>query len=61
MVALNSLNIGDIIELKAGEKIPVDGKIILGAGFFDESSILFRLSNLSDEYQRLKYDSLGIV
>ena len=39
MVALNSLNIGDIIELKAGEKIPVDGKIILGAGFFDESSM----------------------
>ena len=39
LVALNSLNIGDIIELKAGEKIPVDGKIILGAGFFDESSM----------------------
>ena len=37
LVALNSLNIGDIIELKAGEKIPVDGKIIFGAGFFDES------------------------
>ena len=39
MVALNSLNIGDIIELRAGEKIPVDGKIISGAGFFDESSM----------------------
>ena len=39
LVALNSLNIGDIIELKAGEKIPVDGKIIFGAGFFDESSM----------------------
>ena len=39
LVALNSLNIGDIIELKAGEKIPVDGKIISGAGFFDESSM----------------------
>lgn len=39
MVALNSINIGDIIELKAGEKIPVDGKVVLGAGFFDESSM----------------------
>jgi P-type Cu+ transporter len=39
MVALNSLNIGDIIELRAGEKIPVDGKIVSGAGFFDESSM----------------------
>ncbi len=39
LIALNSINIGDIIELKAGEKIPVDGKIISGSGFFDESSM----------------------
>ena len=39
MVALNSINIGDIIELRAGEKIPVDGKIVLGNGFFDESTM----------------------
>uniref|UniRef100_UPI0040471217 heavy metal translocating P-type ATPase n=1 Tax=Aliarcobacter sp. TaxID=2321116 RepID=UPI0040471217 len=39
LVALNSINIGDIIEIKAGEKVPVDGKIILGSGSFDESSM----------------------
>ena len=39
LVALNSINLGDVIEIKAGEKIPVDGKIISGAGFFDESSM----------------------
>lgn len=39
LVALNSINIDDIIEIKAGEKIPVDGKIVSGAGFFDESSM----------------------
>lgn len=39
VVALNSLKIGDIIELKAGEKVPVDGKIIKGESSFDESSL----------------------
>lgn len=39
VVALNSLNIGDIIEIKAGEKVPVDGKIVLGSGSFDESTL----------------------
>lgn len=38
-VALNSINIGDIIELKPGEKVPVDGKIIQGSGSFDESTL----------------------
>lgn len=38
-VALNSIKIGDIIEIKAGEKVPVDGKIIKGEGFFDESTL----------------------
>lgn len=38
-VALNSIRIGDIIEIKAGEKVPVDGKIIKGEGFFDESTL----------------------
>ncbi len=39
VVALNSVQIGDIIELKVGEKVPVDGKIIFGNGTFDESSL----------------------
>ena len=39
VVALNSIKLGDIIEIKAGEKVPVDGKIIKGEGFFDESTL----------------------
>ncbi|WP_198305714.1 heavy metal translocating P-type ATPase [Arcobacter vandammei] len=37
--ALNELKVGDIIELKIGEKVPVDGKIIFGSASFDESSL----------------------
>jgi Cu+-exporting ATPase len=37
--ALNSVKIGDIIEIKAGDKVPVDGKITKGTGFFDESTL----------------------
>jgi Cu+-exporting ATPase len=39
VVALNSINIDDIVELKAGEKVPVDGVITNGSGSFDESSL----------------------
>ncbi len=39
VIALNSINIGDIVEIKPGEKVPVDGKIILGNGSFDESTL----------------------
>ena len=35
----NSIKLGDIIEIKAGEKVPVDGKITKGEGFFDESTL----------------------
>lgn len=38
-VALNNINIGNIIEIKAGEKVPVDGKIIEGEASFDEASL----------------------
>lgn len=38
-LALNSINIGDIVEIKPGEKVPVDGKIVLGNGSFDESTL----------------------
>jgi Cu+-exporting ATPase len=39
LIALNSVKIGDIVEIKIGEKVPVDGKIIKGEGSFDESSL----------------------
>jgi len=38
-VELNNIKIGDIIELKAGEKVPVDGKIIKGEASFNEASL----------------------
>ncbi len=38
-VALNNINIGDIVEIKTGEKVPVDGMIIKGEGAFDEASL----------------------
>ncbi|WP_418186899.1 heavy metal translocating P-type ATPase [Aliarcobacter lanthieri] len=39
VVALNSVKIGDIIEVKTGDKVPVDGKIIFGSASFDEASL----------------------
>lgn len=38
-ISLNSINIGDIVEIKAGDKVPVDGIIKKGRGSFDESSL----------------------
>ena len=38
-VALNSIKIGDIVEIKTGEKVPVDGIIVKGEGAFDEASL----------------------
>ncbi|QKF72863.1 cytochrome oxidase maturation protein, cbb3-type [Aliarcobacter faecis] len=37
--ALNLVKVGDIVELKIGEKVPVDGKITFGSATFDESSL----------------------
>jgi len=39
IVSLDEINIGDIIEIKSGEKASVDGEIISGSSSFDESSI----------------------
>lgn len=36
---LNSIKVGDIIELRAGEKVCIDGIITSGEGNFDESSL----------------------
>ncbi len=38
-IALNSIEVGDIVEIRSGEKVCVDGKIISGEGTFDESSL----------------------
>lgn len=38
-VAVEDIQVGDIIELKDGEKASVDGELIKGETFFDESSI----------------------
>ncbi len=39
LVAVENIEVGDIIELKAGERVPIDGAIISGSGTFDESSL----------------------
>ncbi|MGM0518041.1 MAG: heavy metal translocating P-type ATPase [Campylobacterota bacterium] len=38
-VPLTNIQIGDIVELKAGDKVPVDGKLLNTEGSFDESSL----------------------
>ncbi|KAB2879416.1 copper-translocating P-type ATPase [bacterium] len=38
-VSIADVQIGEIIVIRPGEKIPVDGKIILGSSFVDESMI----------------------
>jgi len=39
MVGVETLNVGDILEVKATEKIPVDGKVIEGISTVDESML----------------------
>lgn len=39
MVEVSEVKIGDIIEIIAGEKIVIDGKIVEGQGSFDQSSL----------------------
>lgn len=38
-VALEEVNVGDIIEVKAGDKVVIDGDIIEGEASFDEASL----------------------
>lgn len=38
-VAISEVKVGDVLRVKAGEKIPVDGKILEGSVFIDESMI----------------------
>ena len=39
LMGVESVQLGDIIELKAGEKVVIDGVVTLGEGSFDESSL----------------------
>jgi len=39
LVSVENVQVGDIIELKPGEKVVIDGKIVSGEGSFDESSL----------------------
>jgi len=38
-ISLNSIKVGDIVEIRSGQKVCVDGSIISGEGTFDESSL----------------------
>lgn len=38
-IPLERIEIGDVIEIRAGERVPVDGVILSGAGFLDESHL----------------------
>ncbi len=39
LVTLENVKVGDIIEIKAGDKVVIDGVIVFGEGSFDESSL----------------------
>ncbi len=39
LVSIENVQIGDLIELKPGEKVVIDGKLVSGQGSFDESSL----------------------
>lgn len=53
LLPLDSVEIGDVIEIKTGEHIAIDGIIVAGSGDFDESSITGEsmpiAKNISDE------------
>jgi Cu+-exporting ATPase len=37
--SVHEVNVGDLIEIKPGEKAAIDGEVMQGEGFFDESSL----------------------
>lgn len=39
MVSVDEVNVGDIVIVKAGERIPVDGTVVTGASFVDQSTV----------------------
>jgi len=39
LIAVENVKVGDVLELKAGEKVVCDGTLTVGSGMFDESSL----------------------
>jgi Cu+-exporting ATPase len=39
LVSIENVQVGDLIELKPGEKVVIDGKVVSGEGSFDESAL----------------------
>ncbi len=39
LVSIENVQVGDLIELKPGEKVVIDGKVVYGEGSFDESAL----------------------
>lgn len=59
--ALNSIKVGDIIELKIGEKVPVDGKIVFGSASFDESSLTGESTPVYKKQDDIIYSGTAIL
>ncbi|MDM5262917.1 heavy metal translocating P-type ATPase [Sulfurovum sp. XTW-4] len=54
LVSIENIIVGDIIELKPGEKVVIDGEVIWGQGSFDESS----LTGENEPIYKKKYDTI---
>ena len=54
LVSVENIVVGDILELKAGEKVVIDGEVTQGEGSFDESS----LTGESEPCYRKKGDTI---
>ncbi|MCW4047665.1 MAG: cation-translocating P-type ATPase [Candidatus Bathyarchaeota archaeon] len=39
MVPVEEINVGDVVVVKAGERIPVDGTVLVGSSFVDQSTV----------------------
>ncbi|EIF50987.1 heavy metal translocating P-type ATPase [Sulfurovum sp. AR] len=54
LVSIENIIVGDIIELKPGEKVVIDGEVTWGQGSFDESS----LTGENEPIYKKKYDTI---
>ena len=54
LVSIENIIVGDIIELKPGEKVVIDGKVTWGQGSFDESS----LTGENEPVYKKKHDTI---
>jgi len=39
ILPVDEINVGDIVVVKAGERVPVDGKVLAGSSFIDQSTV----------------------